>query len=241
MKLKRPAAERPAAKRKPALKPAGALTNRERIWAQIRAYRQTCGEDRDFTVPALAGDTGLPREMVRDYVIALTRAGYLSICRRPHDARPAYFLATDTGVEAPRPKPDGSAATMGEGRAAAWRAMQALREFSLPDLVATSKASAANLKDWIAALLKAAYLVLIRAGRPGQPARYRLVKATGPKPPQRRRDGSIFDPNLSPASLSRDGTPPANPSHRGPLSAPQPLPTAGEVAPPKPAGRRPGG
>jgi hypothetical protein len=182
----------------------GFLTARDRIWAAIRVRRTR------FTRPAITFDTKLPDHTVRSYFELLLKAGYL----RPLEHKPRsehcaqfryarYELARDVGVDAPRLRPDGSAATLGRGREQMWRTVKILREFDARELQAAASTgehyvALTTAKEYILGLAHGGYVVLARRGRNGVYSRYRFIPAmnTGPRSPIAQKSGAIFDPNL---------------------------------------------
>jgi len=163
-----------------------------------------------FTRPQLLGGlvrTG--RDTVRSYVDRLEAAGIVrraGIDRQGGRETVVYELVPemDPGEETPRVRPDGSIVLQGEGRAAMWRTMKILKEFTAADLVTLGSTEEVPLGDQDARtyckMLKAAgYLVEAQPGTPqGGRAVYRLVpsRVTGPKAPQIQRTKHVFDPNL---------------------------------------------
>lgn len=80
----------------------------------------------------------------------------------------------------------------------AWQSMRILRQFSLPDLVATAEIGQANARKYVIGLRRSGYLVLAREkdeGRAGGHEVYRLVRDTGPRAPRLQSDGCTYDPN----------------------------------------------
>jgi hypothetical protein len=175
----------------------------EGLWQVIR-------EKRRFTVVEVQDETGHRKDTVRDYVKRLERAGYVKMAdaRRINAANPTkiYALVKDVGREAPRLRRDGSPCYQGRNREQMWRTMKMLSAnggtFSPRDLAvaATTEVAAVDVgdaKDYAKHLLKAGYLVLVKASNPHRQAEYRLVRNTGPKPPMVQRVKQVFDPNLN--------------------------------------------
>lgn len=195
--------------RKPAHLTAGAHLNaREAIWVEIRR-RKT------FTVGDLAAQTSIPPGTIRTYVLGLDRAGYLA--REGRDERPKqrityvknqllalrYKLVRDTGVEAPRVRKNGEPVTQGLAREALWRTMRILREFTWAELAHAASTEEVQVdrddaRKYCYALKQAGYLVLVIAGAPGRPERYRFVPSrySGPRAPMLQRVRQVYDPNL---------------------------------------------
>jgi len=80
----------------------------------------------------------------------------------------------------------------------AWRSMRMLRQFSVPDLMATAEIGQSNVGKYLQALNACGYLRIIkekRDGSRGGHVRYMLIKNTGPNQPRCRSDGTLYDPN----------------------------------------------
>ncbi|WP_436399321.1 hypothetical protein [Roseobacter sp. S98] len=85
---------------------------------------------------------------------------------------------------------------------AIWSAMRAMGRFTQGEIVsslaATSEpATEADLRKYCSALLDAGYLKVLQKARPmsGRPARYMLLRDTGPLPPEIRRMQVLVDTN----------------------------------------------
>lgn len=170
---------------------------RQTIWTELR--QQPDG----MTARAISDRTGILCKTVCDYLISLCRAGYLDVVAEAAvQGDREYALVRDAGHEAPRVRRDGSAVPAGGGTEAMWRTMQVLGEFTHVDLAhhattdrcAVSEATAAT---YVSILAKSGYLVTVRPAqsRLGRPALYRLIRRSGPKPPQVQRVKRVFDPN----------------------------------------------
>lgn len=178
---------------------------REAVWETIRKMQR-------FTVHELHLETLLSKATIRDYVIGLTRAGYLKEDgKKDGEATkmPAviYKLKRDIGIEAPRVKRDGTEVTQGRGREQLWRTIRILGEFTAKELAVTASTENHHVtfneaKTYLLFLHKAGYVRCITPGKPGSQytagnlARYRSVRHTGPKPPQVQRIKQVYDPNL---------------------------------------------
>jgi len=80
----------------------------------------------------------------------------------------------------------------------AWASMRILRQFGLPELIATAEIGPANARKYVTGLRRAGYLIEAQPkanGRKGGHAGYRLVRDTGPKAPRLQSDGKTYDPN----------------------------------------------
>jgi hypothetical protein len=91
--------------------------------------------------------------------------------------------------------------TSKDARYRIWRSVRMTRRFTLADLAAMSDASLANVRKYLAALLRAGYVRIVKEAVPAYRvagrAIYSLANDTGPFPPRVRADGSIFDANLA--------------------------------------------
>lgn len=167
---------------------------RDAVWAAIRAQKM-------FSVRDLREATDVPPRTIRDYVAALCAGG---LCRRLEepDARGEiqYELLRDAGLEAPRLRADGSPVTQGLRNERLWRTMRMLREFSVDELklgasTRTDTVSLSLASRYVTTLHDAGYLIVTRERGNTTPAIYRLVRDTGPLPPQLQTVRRIFDPN----------------------------------------------
>ena len=173
---------------------------RQAVWLEIKE----CG-DRPFTISDIAKCVRLEVSTVRDYIIGLSKAGYLNATwdpkvtagKRGNFSSVTYTLVRDTGHDAPRVRKDGTTVTQGQGRRHMWNTMQVVKEFSARDLAQMASTedhivALSEAEKYCAALCKAGYLV----GRAGQ--RYLLILSmwTGPHPPQIQRTKQVYDPNL---------------------------------------------
>lgn len=166
---------------------------RQEIWLAIKAVNGP------FKVSDIAAAAGVHRGPVMRYLKALTAAGYLeSIATLPGQAS-HWTLVQDVGHHAPRVRSDGTRVTQGEITGQIWRAMYMLKDFSFLDLIhnASVEVAEATAKDYCKRLLAAGYLkVLVKADpHAARPARYRLIRHSGPKAPQVQRVRQVYDPN----------------------------------------------
>lgn len=177
---------------------------RQDLWAEIRRRRRFQVDD--LQLPG----RGMRRDSVQVYLRSLERGGYLTSEPVPEDKpvgsrqpRRLYTLVRDTGVEAPRLKPDGTPVTQGRGREQLWRTMRMLRDFDFRSLAIHASTEEhvvpeVEAKDYIKSLAQAGYLKRTQSGGPGRPAQYHLRagRDTGPRPPQVQRTNAVYDPNL---------------------------------------------
>lgn len=179
----------PAVKRKPAHK---RQVGRQDIWENIRLGRDF------FTVNSLVDATGAAAKTVRDYLRCLKAGG---VVREKGDH--GYELIKDCGHHAPRLKPDGSPVTQGAGVENMWRSMRMLPQFDAREIAAHSTTDSVTVSDetaraYIGMLLKTGYLRVITKAVPNKRmATYRLIRNSGPKPPQIQRVKQVYDPNTS--------------------------------------------
>ncbi len=171
---------------------------RPELW---RIIRRVGAQGHAFDVLAVRGQLrgAVRRERIRDYLRALEAGGYL-VAASLDDGAPGWQLLRDPGAETPRVRQDGTPIVMGAGREQCWRTMRILRDFSIPELVAT-----ASTERWAIAPGEAqdycdrlARVGLLQRGRgPGGDLRYTLAPArySGPQPPQIRRTKQVYDPN----------------------------------------------
>lgn len=177
------------------------LESREATWELIRAKRT-------FTARELWQELKLAKSSIQDYLVGLTRAGYLSTEEIPSGtSTPAlrYTLQRDPGPEPPRVRRDGTEVTQGRGRIQMWRAMRVLGQFTLRDLVvhaATEEHQVAEIeaKSYCYFLTRAGYLI-----KRGDLYTARRDRYTGPRPPMIQRIKQVFDPNLGKVVWSQGG------------------------------------
>lgn len=178
----------------------GLLTPRERIWQAVRDLRY------GFTARDLAGHIrpSVHRDTVRAYLTSLAAAGYLATAKPPgelkHGEAHVFTLKKDS-FDAPRVDRQGQLITHGIATLAMWRAMRALGAFDHNDIARAAslgavQVSTAVAKAYVLQLYKAGYFRVIKAAKPGTPARYQLVRYTGAEPPAITSRKCVFDRNL---------------------------------------------
>ena len=173
---------------------------RQRLWERMRAHKGEFGYA-DIAVGAESLET------IRDYVLGLERAGFLTLTvPAGHRTPKRWRLILDIGAEAPRVTREGKPVTMGLAQEQMWRLLRALandinaRELaahaSTPQIPVRESAAA----DYLHHLNRAGYLTETKhghgTGRGGIPSRYRLAHDTGPRPPMVGRTRTVYDPNL---------------------------------------------
>lgn len=182
-------------------RPASAATpGRQEIWESIRAT-----PDR-FTAQELTASTGANRKTVIDYLRCLTPGGVIEATDGD-----AFRLIDDRGHHAPRLNRAGKPVTQGAGVENMWRSMRGLAEFTPRDLAVHSTTPDVSVTEWTAKsycsmLLRTGFLRVIQKASPfhGRQAVYRLIRNTGPKPPQIQRVKQVYDPNTRQVHLPGD-------------------------------------
>lgn len=178
--------------RKSGRRPASAPTpGRQEIWAAIRKT-----PDR-FTLSDLVARSGANRKTVSDYLRCLIPGGIIQA-----EEGDAYSLIDDRGYHAPRLNRAGQPVSQGAGTQNMWNSMRGLVEFSPRDISAHSttpdvRVSEPTAKSYCSMLLRTGYLRVVKKAEPaaGRQAIYRLIRNSGPKPPQIQRIKQVFDPN----------------------------------------------
>lgn len=178
--------------RKAGRRPASAPTpGRQEIWQEIRK-----SPDR-FTLTGLVDATGANRKTIADYLRCLVPGGVIAAIDDQ-----AFRLVDDRGYHAPRLNRAGKPVTQGAGTENMWRSMRGLAEFTVRDLVAHSctpdvQVTELTAKSYCSMLLRTGYLRVIQKASPihGRQAIYRLIRNSGPKPPQIQRVKQVYDPN----------------------------------------------
>lgn len=87
-----------------------------------------------------------------------------------------------------------------DGRERMWQSMRILRQFTVPDLIATASVGQNRAYAYLGLLAADGYVKKLRPHFAGhgapQPAVWKLMRDTGPAAPRARR-GKLFDPNLA--------------------------------------------
>lgn len=164
---------------------------RQEIWEAIRKQPER------FSVNELIDRSGANRKTVQDYLRCLWAGEVIT-----SDGDGVYSLANDRGVHAPRLNRAGKPVRQGAGVENMWRSMRGLAEFSPRDIAAHSTTPDVSVTEWTAKsycsmLLRTGYLRVIKKADPGKGSQaiYRLIRNSGPKPPQIQRIKQVFDPN----------------------------------------------
>lgn len=178
--------------RKAGRRPVSAPTpGRQEIWQAIRETPQR------FTLSDLVARTGADRKTVADYLRCLLPGGVIQA-----EDGDGYSLIDDRGFHAPRLNRSGQPVVQGAGMQNMWNSMRGLVEFSPRDIAAHSttpdvRVTEPTVKSYCTMLLRTGYLRVLRKAEPsaGRQAVYRLIRNSGPKPPQIQRIKQVFDPN----------------------------------------------
>lgn len=175
------------------------IDTRQTLWEEIRRLKIFKADD-------LRHVSRMKKSSIHTYLIGLFNAGYLT---RKKEDRPnqltspyIYTLVNDPGVFAPRVRKNGTEVTQGRGRYLLWSTMRILKTFTAQELAITATIEEHNIalgeaETYCYALAKAGYIKVIAGGKSGQPATYRMIKYTGPRPPQIQRVKRLYDPNIS--------------------------------------------
>lgn len=173
---------------------------RQEVWDAIRSAAD------GFSAADLIGASGANRKTVEDYLRCLIPAGVVE-----HLDTGGFRLADDRGFHAPRLNRQGQPVTQGAGVENMWRSMRGLVQFTPRDLAVhsttpTVSVSENTAKAYCTMLLKTGYLVVVQKAVPlKRQATYRLVRNTGPKPPQIQRVKHVYDPNTKEVHIPEGG------------------------------------
>ncbi len=173
---------------------------RQEVWEAIRAHLGS------FTVADLAARSGANRKTVKDYLRCLLPGGIIQAEGEDH-----YSLIDDRGFHAPRLNRAGQPVSQGAGVENMWRSIRGLPEFSPRDIAAHSttpdvRVTEPTAKAYCSMLLKTGYLRVVKKAEPmaGRQAIYRLIRRSGPKPPQIQRIKQVYDPNTGAVHIPGD-------------------------------------
>lgn len=158
-------------------------------------------DKRSCTITEIWELVDMHRKSIINYVKRLEAGGYV---RKADDFETSYVyeLVRDGGRHAPRLTRDGKPVTQGKGNQNMWRSMRMMGQFSPTDLAAHSTTDSTDVslttaKAYCTELTRAGYLRVIRKARPPKAqAVYKLVRDTGPLPPQITKVTQVFDQNL---------------------------------------------
>ncbi len=179
-------------------RPASAATpGRQEIWAAIRSMPER------FTADELVDCSGAHKKTVQDYLRCLLPGGVIQA-----EDGDSYRLIEDRGFHAPRLNRAGQPVSPGAGLANRWRSMRGLVEFSPRDVAVHSstpdtRVTEPTAKAYCSMLFRTGYLRVLKKAEPvaGRQAIYRLIRNSGPKPPQIQRIKQIFDPKTGEVHL----------------------------------------
>lgn len=182
---------------------AGGKSQRQRVWEAIRSL-SACALGGAFSADDLSRCSKVEMPIVRDYLVGLAAGDYLRVVNIKQERRVKkfFFLAKDTGVEAPRVRRDGSPVIAGRGTQAMWDAITVLDTFThafLAELAMVKPATAANYCGFLG---RAGYLELVLpghgTGRGGVASVWRCVREHRNKPraPMITRLKAVYDPNV---------------------------------------------
>ncbi|OED43588.1 hypothetical protein ACH42_09760 [Endozoicomonas sp. (ex Bugula neritina AB1)] len=182
----------------------GVSSQQELIWQQVRHLRQFTISDLQKAITRQC--RGMNESAINAYLIRLTNGGYLEKEKSVNGSGHKKWLWTlvkDSGVETPKLKINGEPSAAGRAKEQLWRTMKVISEFNYFELSAAASTevvpvAVGTAKAYIRSLHQAGYLVKIRKGKTGNPARYRTVptRIRGPKPPMVLRNKAVFDQNL---------------------------------------------
>ena len=165
---------------------------RQGIWDFIRSKH-----DATFTINDILFYSRLDESSIRDYLVGLVNGGFLTsqTSRTSQKIPNIYTLVKNSGIDAPRVRKDGSLVTQGIGQKYMWNAMTSMKVFTPADLAFEAstechQVKTATAKNYCQMLCRFGYL------RKQTKGAYKLIKRTGPKPPQIQRTKQVYDPNL---------------------------------------------
>ncbi|MCB6182346.1 hypothetical protein LIN78_02095 [Leeia sp. TBRC 13508] len=185
----------------------GGKSPRQRIWEVIRAKRQ------HFTLDDLSVQTNVNTTTTKSFLRSLLLGGWVEISNKDQAklngvmVEWTYRLVKDNGTFAPRVRKDGSEVTQGRGNELMWQTMRRLESFDFHELAAMASTeqtpiASTTAKAYLKFLSKAGYLAVTSPtkaafGTGTRPARYKLIKYTGPRPPMVQRVDWVYDQNLN--------------------------------------------
>lgn len=174
--------------------------SRDALWGFVRPKG-----DAWFTIGDLYLDTFMPRRTISSYLHALLAGGFVE--RNDAVSPHRWRLVGSPPKLAPRLRPDGTPVPEGSGTENMWRTMRMMPQFSPRDIAAHASTDAIQVTELTASsycgmLHRTGFLRVIRASIPKRrQAVYRLIRNTGPKPPQIQRVKQVFDPNTGQVHL----------------------------------------
>ena len=149
-------------------------------------------------------------DALHDFLKRLQKAGYVERLDAPHKPGAACrYRLLKRPLMTPILRRDGTMAARNQKNRQLWNVMRgplARRGFTAHELALWAsredcRVQPATVKSYLIRLKQAGYLAVLdpgKAGRPGNPTRYRLRAAmnTGPEPPKILRTKIVFDANL---------------------------------------------
>ncbi|MBW4708657.1 hypothetical protein KX928_12765 [Roseobacter sp. YSTF-M11] len=148
-----------------------------------------------YTQAEILATVGGPTVRRKHFLVGLKKRGELRVVKRENNQ--IFYSLMD--AEARQERASQKRATPA---GAMWTAIRVLRQFTSQDIVASLAAtdgpvSDAEAQKFCSALLSAQYLKVIQKARPSQarPARYLLIRDSGPLPPNIRRMQVVVDTN----------------------------------------------
>lgn len=180
------------------------------IWGVMRCLRE-------FEIPQLIQKLELPDRTVYDYVELLLKAGYVSRLQE-YDPRgekgncARYRLESDTGLYPPRLvkgvlRDSNIDRQYRTKREKLWQAIRLSRVFDSSRLASLTEQNQGAISRYLKFLTDNDYLVIRRpnaSGYAGSWITYALANDTGPLAPMRRRDGTLYDPNLDLQQIKKE-------------------------------------
>jgi len=148
-----------------------------------------------FTLPALKTHASVSDWKTENFLRMLCREGYVFLVSTGNGGRNIYSRHSQPNLKTK--KEDRRKSTHG----GMWAVMRTMREFSAAEIFAATcdafpDLTADKANRYCRNLLKAKYLKVTQtAHHQGRPARYRLIKNTGPLPPEVRRLECVVDGN----------------------------------------------
>ena len=161
----------------------------EHIWNVILGL----SKEGPMTIADIVLQTNATKDTVREFVRRLEAGGYMERDGEPSSLGRVRYRLARAARECPRLRRDGSECPP-TSRENMWRTMRMLDNWTVTDLAHIAWTEETPVKesdaaDYVKHLAAAGYLR--RSG-----ARYRLVRNSGPKPPQVQRIKRVWDPNL---------------------------------------------
>lgn len=186
----------------------GGMSPRQKIWLAIRKHKDS------FTQSMLSEKSKVSESIVKDYVSALQKAGFIAVIDsevvRAVCKRFTYQLVKDNGVEAPRVTKKGELVTQGSVNEAMWGTLRRVlkgKSFDYRELASFASTSKhvvheITAKQYVLMLAQAGYFDIVAPavqGKRARPARYQLKAKmdTGSRAPMVQRTKQVYDPNTN--------------------------------------------